>query len=383
MLPPFAVLVLTCVWTLGVAAAQTVRIVTGSGVALANAVAASTPGDVVLVNSRGPFEPFVLNVGITIDGPQGFVVQGARVATDLTIDIPAGQSARVRGCQFRPVFLGASWAGQAQVSGGNVVLEDCDIASARSGLILLAGARVGLVRCVVTGSLAAIGCTVFAADSQFTGYAAESFNAQADVGIILRGASLHGQRVTVRGGAAYFFASNAGTALTTDSPSVWLVNSTIAGGARALGTGGVGLHNTAASPVRLTRCTVTDGGGSTPIVGLADTNAPLLETAATPTSPRLGQPFSVACTARPAEPLALFVSTGLDVLSLAFLEQPSWVSSGVVALGGTAADGLGRARFDVGIPNDPALTYVTPWFHVVGSSSTPLQISVPTGGMLR
>jgi hypothetical protein len=47
------------------------------------------------------------------------------------------------------------------------------------------------------------------------------------------------------------------------------------------------------------------------------------------------------------------------------------------------ADAQGKLTFPIPIPADPALRYLSLWFHGIGGSSLPLQAAVPVGGVVR
>ncbi|MEZ5962241.1 MAG: hypothetical protein R3F56_00215 [Planctomycetota bacterium] len=379
---------------------QTVRTVTGSGTALANAVAQANPGDVLLVQSPGPFLPFHLDKGLTITGtPYTIQPTQSHPVRDLTVAVPPGQTATIRHCLFRT----GRWTetleqnfGVVSIQTGQVHIEDCDFRSRSAGLTIEAGAVASLARSTFTGGYPhafgspggeglVVDGTAVATDLTLQGYDASWPVVTPAPGLRVRG-RFHGQRVVATGGSGA--GQYDGQAGVEAAGAVWLVDCGLHGGARPLNViyGGHAVLITGSVTAQLKRCTLTGESQRRPLVsGPVDLNAPLLAALANPSTPQIGQPLAITMHARPTELLAVFVTDRLAPSTVPWSAQPVWLAPTAFSLfvGGGVADPSGMLTIQLGVPNQPSLRGWSLWCLTVGAGSVPLQLGPPVGGTIE
>jgi len=382
--------------------AQTTRYVSGGGNALDQAIAAAAPGDVLVV-APGVYFPFQLAKGLTIHAPARATLQGQYPSTpqSLSLTIPAGQEARISGFDFlltsTPGFPGLR--GSTVVGAGSrVAFEDCNLSGDfySPALTLGPSSEVLLNRCGLGGTLLVTGATVVASDTTIRGgnagivfrfgpwVAREAVNLQG---------RFQGERVVAKGGdgvGAPLPGYGGATAIVVGGGSeLWLDASQVNGGdGPGPAAGGTGILNASPRRVRLARTQVAGGTGTppgVPITGPADLNAPSIGVTTSSPFPAVGAPFGITYSALPFDPIFLLVSRDLPVVSVPIVEQPirGPGSPYYALLGVGVADAQGQLTFPLAIPADPALQYLSVWFHGIGGLSLPLQAAVPVGGVVR
>ncbi len=389
----------------GLAVAQAVHLVGPGGFAqIGPAIAAATPGDIVRV-AAGSYDEFTCAKGVTIAAVPGaqvdIVPSMLSVAPLATVfQVPAGQSARVRGLHFRSpqVFQVMT----TKVLGGTVAFESCTFTGnvLIDEVMLVQNSAVWLRDCVLTADTTALanpalraqGSTIAAIDCTFRGsnLAPDGYVGAGD-GIDASSSSLHLVRCTVEGGNTTILSCfyPAGDGVRTDRGDLtWIADSTLRGGSglSSCGRGGIALRNTSAWPVRLARVSLVPGAGQVPgsgsvgptvadpLVGLAGASAPIV----------LGASYRVDYRTSPNAALVVLLSLDLAPQPPQMFVEATWLPvPESLWLTTLIADSAGVATLQTAVPNLVWLRDVGIWLHAADLLSGPWHLAPPIGGLAR
>jgi len=343
----------------GTAAAQAIHQVGIGGFATIDAaIAAASPGDVILVAS-GQHAPFTLEKGLTIRG--SLATQIITFGTfQPTVAIPAGQTAHLTDLQF--MSLACS---------GHLTLDRCSLSSGTPRLVITQ-ATVHLQRCTVFGTMTTLVSTpvpvsvqdseVFASESTFRGI--DGFLAGTGA-ITLANSKLYGSKLTIEAGAG----PTSAAALVADAASeVVLGDSTL----RAP-TGPCPL---VASQGRLDRCTLFPTCSPLPILPVLGTSRPI--------DAYVGQNLVVAFRSAPGDLIFVWAAFELAPQHMPFLQGPALLPlASAFPLTALVADAQGNAGAFWPVPFHPSLQHREVWLQGVQGTSLPLPASVAVGGLLR
>lgn len=353
------------------ATAQTTHTVGAGGFSQINsAIAAASPGDIVLV-SPGTWSAFTTNIGITVRGAgPGVIVSGA------TANLPASQTLHLIDLDVAPPFSVA-------ITGGRADIDRCKLACT------VVSSEVHFQSCALTGftfssaskhALDATNANVTAIDTSFDGGTGAP-SVPSTYGIQLQSCTFLGSRLVVRGGdGSGSGSSGPKAALFATNSAVWTSDSTLSGGVfPPVGVPVVCSVTVQGSTTgRLSRCTL-DPAACVPI----PTNGPLLGVHR-PSPLQSPGPFSLEFTTHPNGLIGVFFATGIGNVSIPGLEQPVLLDLATTfPLELLTANAAGAAS---GTWNVPAgLTNQTFFFQAVGTAPAPvfLQMSPVAGGVVR
>jgi hypothetical protein len=387
--------------------AQTVWNVPQTPLAIQAAIAAASPGD-VLVLTDGPGLPdhggFTLDKGLTIRGNgasigsyMGAPWQGA--TNEIVVNVPPGQVAHLENlrCTYSYSPVG-SLGTKVVVQGGTVRFEGCTIANG-PGVVSVTNANLTLVSCHVTGysllatpAIAATNANVTLTNCFVTGANAGCHPSGCGVatwaaqpGIALVGSTLRVDYSTINGGNQAFTSvpgTGAPALVVAGASRVWLMASNLIGGSSQVAPGGTALVNNGPIAVE-TRQTGLQGGvpNGAPSSGPLDPTAPLLWLTQAPVWTRgVTSTLTFSGNANAVYGLALAPDTAPAALPL--VVEPVWAVTGVFLAMGTL-DGLGVATYPVAVPNVAALEHMGVWCQGVSGLQLPLRASTIVGGVVR
>lgn len=367
-----------------------------------DAVAIAAPGDTVLIEP-GTYAHFAATVGVTIRAvtpgtvtvaydpafappPCGVACAVAEGATLLLP--PSGQTLHVTDLVFdanTASVSGISVHHRVAVS-GRVTLDRCEIRS-KTFALRADNATVHLQDCTVAAQGGASGpAAIFAINSDISivggsfygaGAPGQPPSSLAGVAILVAGSRLQMSGATASGGTSAPGGLGQAAVSATFSSSAWISDSTLSGGSGSCAVA------TQAGPLRLSRCTVVDGAGSSnclaspigpPMLGI-DRLGPL--------SP--GSTFSLGFTTTPNTLVAVLANHTLGTLDApTVLALPWWLEAGTsfsAAL--VLADQNGEANVSWTIPAGPGIAGLALWFQGVSGLDFPLQTSPVVGGIVR
>jgi hypothetical protein len=360
------------------AAAQTTHVVGPGGFASVNAaLAAASPGDVVLVQP-GTYPPFQAAIGVTVraSGSGPVMLLGAS-----SVAAPASQ----------PMHLVDLDLVQLAVTGGLCTLDRCRVRPGSLGdALFVTNARVHLQACdvgaatpayVASGAgMLASAALVTAIDTTFRGRDRSPPFSSAGPGVWLAGATLHGSGLSIQGGDGIAGVPGAepGVGVHATNTTVWICDSTIRGG-RA--TDLVGSPPWAcplsASAGRLARCTLLPATCPPAI----PTSGPLLGVSR-PFPLQSGAPFQLAFRTESSGFVGVFASLALGAPVLPVLEQPVALDLATLwPLAVLVADGNGAAAASWTLP--PGTTNAALWLQAAAPDPLPLPLSPVAGGVVR
>ena len=354
MRSPFLAILLGLLGLLDVAVAQTTHLVgPGGHPQITAAIAAASPGDVVLVQP-GTYQPFTLTIGLTIRAvvPGTVHVQGGWGPLS---NVVAGQAAHFVGLDFDWLFVG-----------GRLTLDSCTLISpAALSSQPLSGylAEVHLVRGLPgnapsaavhlnNSEMTATGCTFVGPDANWLG--------PAGAAVELFASTLRASDSTFTGGTG---SPNYTRAVWGDAAStIWLADSTL-------------VSNSTACPIsasngRHARCTLTPNCASIPA-------GPVLGIRA-PQPLQNGMPFVLELRTTPGALVGVWVAFDLANMPVPLLEQTL-----LLPIAGAWSAGFFVADPSWPIPAGPAVVNRSLWFQAFDASSAPLQASGIAGGIVR
>lgn len=376
------------------ALAQTTHLVGAGGLPqIRDALAIAAPGDVVLVQP-GIYAQFTANVGVTIRA----AVPGT-VVVDLNLAVlpptctgtcmanaaatrflpPPGQAVHCDGLQFvtSPLTVFGVFH-RVLVDGGTVTFTNCTMRSIYSHALSVTQARVHLQNCTLeclgTGNgwppLAAYTSTISAVRCSLT--ASQTTLSIAGAALWLRGSSLQGSQLQLRGGLMGFGGGAAALDLDATS-SAWISDSQLTGGGGAcpvVNNGGSGRIDRSVLLPSLASCTSLP---TAPVLGIDST-----------TPPQAGAPFVVDFRTVPNQLIGLYASGTLGNGALPGLaDQPLGLDSANAWFAGlVTADANGFASSAWTLPNGPFVG--VPLFVLgVGLAPPRVELSPPVGGVVR
>jgi hypothetical protein len=269
---------------------------------------------------------------------------------------------------------------------GRVTFDRCEIRSVVFAL-RADNATVHLQDCTVAARGGASGPAAIIASNSDISIVGGSFygagapgqppSSVAGVAILILGSRLQMSGAAAIGGTPAPGGPGRAAVAGTSSSSLWISDSTLTGG-----TGSCAVV-TQGGPLRLSRCTVLDGAGSSncwaspigsPMLGV-DRPEPL--------SP--GSTFSLAFTTTPNNLVAVFANHTLGTINApAVLAQPSWLAAGSSFPAGLMlADQNGEANVSWTIPAGPGIAGLSLWIQGVSGVNFPLETSPVVGGVAR
>lgn len=382
------------------APAQTVWTVTAWN-GIPSAIAAASPGDVLLLVGGTTYEPFLLDRGLSIRG-NGATIGGGPSSPSgaVVVDIPAGQVAHLDDIRFTYGYSPFGSLGCPVSVRGNVRIERCSFLSRNSATALTATAadlwiaassitsggttssglafsatdsRVTLRDCTVTGSNA--GCHPSAGCSW-------SFAAQPAV--VLGNGSLHAERTTLLGGnhTTTGFAGDGAAALQNAGGSLWLGDCMLVGGSSVAGAGATALVHNAAGAAALRQTQLVGGlPGGSGALGPIDPNAPLVRLELQPVWTR-GATSTLTGRGDANAPFGLWIAPDLAPATIPLVVEPVWALTGA-NLTVAVLDAAGATTWSFAVPNLPALLHLPVWCQAVAGTSLPLRASSLAGGLVR
>ncbi len=376
------------------AVAQTTHLVGPSGLAqIRDALAIAAPGDVVLVQP-GTYAQFHANVGVTI---RAAVPGTAVVDLDLTVVPPTctgfclveeaitrflpppGQTVHCEGLAFRSSPQSFFAVHQVVVSGGAVTFANCTVRTSIGPALIVDQARVHLqdctLECLGTGNgwppLSAYTSTISAVRCTFT--ASQTTLSAPGAALWLRGATLQGSQLQLRGGLLGF-GGLGGAGLDLDATSsAWISDSQLTGGGSTcpvVNNGGSGRIDRSVLLPSLASCTSLP----TALVLGIDSATP----------PQTGAPFVVDFRTAPNQLVGIYASSNLGSGALPGLaDQPLGLDAGNAWFAGlVTADANGFASAAWTLPNGPFVG--VPLFVLgVGLAPPRVELSPPVGGVVR
>lgn len=352
---------------------QTTHTVGAGGFAqINNAIAAASPGDIVLV-SPGTWSAFTTNIGVTVRGTgPGVIVTGA------TANLPAGQTLHLVDIDFAPPFT-------VTITGGRADIDRCTLTCTATS------SDVRFQSCTLTGftffsangkhGLDATNANITAIDSSFAGATGVPRSATPSTyGIRLQGCTFLGSHLVVHGGDGYGGgSSNPKPALLATNSTVWISDSTLSGGVFPIGgTPPCPVDFQGSTTGRLPRCTLIPTCASS-----IPTNGPVLGMHR-PSPLQSPGTFSLEFTTNPNGLIGVFFATGMGNVAIPGLEQPVLLDLATtfhLELLTANASGVASGTWNV-----PAgLTNQTFFFQAVGTAPAPalLQLSPTAGGVVN
>ena len=240
-------------------------------------IAQAAPGDILLLASaNGPWDPFVLNKGLTLIGPSLITyVQGSVTAT--AIQIPAGQKARIVGLNFRD---GSGPFGSVMLHtvtvAGDATFEDCQFGRGSPASLVMQSGTVVLQHCVIRrpgmrmqgGTCALTDCVLEAINAGFNSmYGTPVASGPA---LLQTGGTLVASRITATGGNSEWIGLpinlfiSPSPALSLAAGTCWLSDSSLTGGTGVTWNGpGPGAAALAGNTnTSIARLTLTPGPGA-------------------------------------------------------------------------------------------------------------------------
>ncbi|MFY9343573.1 MAG: hypothetical protein WAT39_13845 [Planctomycetota bacterium] len=384
------------------ATAQTVWNVTAPN-GIPAAIAAASPGDVIVLTNGVYYDPFYLNRGLTIRGNGAVIGSGpGSPGGAVTVAIPPGQIAHLDEIQFtygyspfgtsgcpvgvsgvvridRCAFLTRNYVTAFTASNAQVTMVASTITSGgttSSGFALEAhnNSRLVLRDCTVTGSDAgchAVGCFV----GTFPAVTAA----------VLTNSSLHAERTSFSGGhhLNMAFPGDGGSGIDATNCLLWLADCTVTGGSSAAGLGATALQQagTTAADLRQTQLVAGTPGGL-PSTGPVNPAAPLLRLLLQPVWTR-GQGSALTLRGDPNAPFGLFLTPATSHVTIPGAVVEPVLAGGAVALAAGLLDPAGDAAFTILVPNVASLLHAPVWCQAVSGMAFPLRASTIAGGLIR
>ena len=386
--------------TLAVPAQAVWQVGYGQSHTIASGAAAAANDDILLARSPagGTWREggFTLTKGVTVRGPAviAYDWQSGGQA-EFTALVPLGSIAVIENLVFGfgDGGPGGPFAAQVEVRTGTVVFRDCRFdgevrvesgASAVFENCTLQATGDWQGRLVVAGHATLRDCSFRGADG---GCIYNRFNCAgarpADPAITLDGGTLHAERLTAIGGAAFIGAGQhvaAKPALRANSGRAWLASGSLTGGAETTGWPyapvfpAPAIENLGAVPIELDGVTLAAGGpGVPPFTGAVNQQASLVQLSVGPFA--VGATNTATAFGDPGELLALLWAPAFQPAFHPLVAQPLWFLGGGVTFGGGVADGSGAWSMALAIPAVPALRHLRLPLQAIGFNGASIRAS--------
>lgn len=391
------------------AVAQTTWVVP-DGADLAPWIAQAVPGDVLQLNANHP--PFNLDKGLVLLGagsgtviwPMGW----APTIFDSTMNVPAGQRARIAGLRFTgwSQFSGMyPPVGQRVVVRGAISFEDCrfelstNVTGALAGAVDVLSGEVVLTRChlqsrnfhvalrLVDGICTITDSTLLGPSQSVTPQS--GWNASGNWALAQSGGVLVGARLLVQGGnnnCWLCYGPGAGGML-LQGGTTFLTDSTVTGGTGTASFPASAPPAIVAHPlVQLARNVLISASPNPPNDPAPGATAvPELVGLSAIGMPQLGQTFTATAFASTAPDLiACFGALDWATATVPLFDEPLWLPLGGATLLGLQAPGAGSTiPFAVAVPNLPGLLGAQLWLQVLQVANNDLHASPVVGGTIR
>ncbi len=381
------------------ACAQTIwKVVSGAG--LPTAIAAASPGDVLLLNPGGlqsfEFEPFILNKGLTIRGNGSRPGYNPSYNYQVKLKIPPGETAHLEDLRFDSNYSPYGNLGTpVLVESGTVRFESCLITFGNGTSLTLRDANVTLADCTILGrgnigsgpGIHATRSVLALRDSQVTGADAAlhpgGWQGIASPAIVLRSSSLHAERSSLRGGShgTQSFAGDGAPALDAAGSKAWLADCSLTGGSSTQGVGAPAIVNTSVVPIAMRSATLIAGNGAVKSTGPINPAAPLIRLALAPAWQR-GVTSVLSLSGDSTASFGLWYAINEAAVLLPLVAEP--VSSvGAISITGGVLDASGNASISIPVPNISLLQHTTVWFQAGSVSGSQVRVSTLAGGVVR